>query len=98
MACILLWSSVVKIHDSQANGKTDVTRERISRISELREILKFLSIYFNLCVDATDVVRHQFGLPGTDPHVLEIVELEGGVQNRSKETSNHTGHLWNAEE
>ena len=42
MACILLWSSAVKVHDSQAYRKMDVTRERISRILELREI--FLSI------------------------------------------------------
>ena len=39
MTCILLWSSAVRVHDSQAYGKTDVTRERISRILELREIL-----------------------------------------------------------
>ena len=38
MACILLWSSV-GVYDSQAYRKMDVTRERISRILELREIL-----------------------------------------------------------
>ena len=32
MACILLWSSAVRVHDSQAYRKMDVTRERISRI------------------------------------------------------------------
>ena len=32
MACILLRSSAVRIHDSQAYRKMDVTRERISRI------------------------------------------------------------------
>ena len=42
MACILLWSSAVRVHDSQAYRKMDVTRERISRILKLREI--FLSI------------------------------------------------------
>ena len=35
MACILLWSSAVRVHDSQAYRKMDVTRERISRISAL---------------------------------------------------------------
>ena len=35
MACILLWSSAVRVHDSQAYRKMDVTRERISRILEL---------------------------------------------------------------
>ena len=39
MACILLWSSAVRVHDSQAYRKMDVTRECISRILELREIL-----------------------------------------------------------
>ena len=38
MACILLWSSAVRVHDSQAYRKMDVTRERISRILQLREI------------------------------------------------------------
>ena len=32
MACILLWSSDVRVHESQAYRKMDVTRERISRI------------------------------------------------------------------
>ena len=32
MTCILLWSSAVRVHDSQAYRKMDVTRERISRI------------------------------------------------------------------
>ena len=41
MACILLWSSAVRVHDSQAYRKMDVTRERISCVLELREILSF---------------------------------------------------------
>ena len=39
MACILLWKSAVRVHDSLAYRKMDVTRERISRILELRKIL-----------------------------------------------------------
>ena len=39
MACSLLWSSAVRVNDSQAYRKMDVTRERISRILELRGIL-----------------------------------------------------------
>ena len=112
MACILLWSSAVGVHDSQAYREMDVTRERISRILELREILLSiltgfstdnaavvcailesvsglepssviteprylklvtvlnLSIYFNLCVDVTGVVCHQFGLLGIDLHAM----------------------------
>ena len=41
MACILLLSSALRVHDSQAHRKISVTRERISRILELREILSF---------------------------------------------------------
>ena len=48
MACILLWNSAVRVHDSQAYRKMDVTRERISRILELREILLSFQSGFNL--------------------------------------------------
>ena len=48
MACILLWSSAVRVHDSQAYRKMDVTRERISRILELREILLSIQTGFSL--------------------------------------------------
>ena len=36
MACVLLLSSALRVYDSQAYRKMDVTRERISRILELR--------------------------------------------------------------
>ena len=52
MACILLWSSAVRVHDSQAYRKMDVTRERISHISELREILLSIQIGFSLVNNA----------------------------------------------
>ena len=38
MACILLWSSAVRVFESQAYRKMYVTRKRIRRILELREI------------------------------------------------------------
>ena len=38
MACILLRSSAVRVHDSQAYRKMDMTRELIGRIMGLREI------------------------------------------------------------
>ena len=38
MARILLCSSAVRVHDSQARRKMDVTRDRISRILDLREM------------------------------------------------------------
>ena len=37
MACILLWSSALRVHYSQAYRRMVVTRECISRILELRE-------------------------------------------------------------
>ena len=103
----------MRVHDSQAYRKMNVTRERISRILELREILLsfktgfnlvnaavicaivesisglepssviteprylklvtasgFLSIYFDLCVDASGIVCHRLGLIGTDLHAV----------------------------
>ena len=48
MARILLCSFAVRVHDSQAYRKMVVTRERISRILELREILLSFQTGFNL--------------------------------------------------
>ena len=48
MACILFRSFVVRVHDSHADRKTDVTRQRISRILELREMLLSFQNGFNL--------------------------------------------------
>ena len=48
MACILLLSSAVRIQDSQAYRKMDVTRERISSILELKEILLSFQTGFSL--------------------------------------------------
>ena len=38
----------MRVHDSQTCGKMDVTRERISRILELRDILLSFKTGFNL--------------------------------------------------
>ena len=46
MACILLWSSAVRVHDSLVYRNVDVTRELISRILEL--IGKLLSFQTGL--------------------------------------------------
>ena len=48
MACILLFSSAVRVHDLQAYGKMNVTRERISHILELREMLLSFQTGFTL--------------------------------------------------
>ena len=49
MACILLWSSAVRVHDSQTYRNMNVTKERISRILELWEILLSIQTGFQPC-------------------------------------------------
>ena len=83
MACILLWSSTVKVHDSQAYRKMDVTRERISRILELREVLLSFQTGFRL-VNAAVVCAILESISGlepssvtTEPRYLKLVtEIE----------------------
>ena len=48
MACILLWSSAVRVNDLQAYRKMDVTKECISRLLELRETLLSFQTGFSL--------------------------------------------------
>ena len=52
MACILLCSSAVRVYDTQAYRKMDMTREHISRILELRKMLLSFQIGFNLVIAA----------------------------------------------
>ena len=66
MACILLWSSAVKVQDSQAYRKMDVTRERISCILELREILLSFQTGFSL-VNAAVVCAILESISGLEP-------------------------------
>ena len=66
MAVILLWSSAVRIHDSQAHRKMDVTRERISCILELTETLLSFQIVFNL-VNAAVVCAILDSISGLEP-------------------------------
>ena len=54
MAYILLCSSAVRVHDSQAYRKVDVTRECNSHVLELREMLPSFQTGFNL-VNVADV-------------------------------------------
>ena len=83
MACILLWSSAVRVHDSQAYRKMDVTREYISRIleMELREILLSVQTGFNL-VNAAVVCAVLESIAGlepasviTEPRYLKLVAV-----------------------
>ena len=66
MACILLWSSAVRVQDSQAYRHMDVTRGRISRILELREILMSFQTGFNL-VNAAVVCAILESISGLEP-------------------------------
>ena len=81
MACNLLWSTAVRVQDSQAYRKMDVTRERISRILELREILKTFQTGFNL-VNAAVVFAILESISGlepssviTEPRYLKLVTV-----------------------
>ena len=48
MACILLWSFAVRVRDSEAYSKMDVTEERIRRVMKLRETLLSFQTSFSL--------------------------------------------------
>ena len=56
----------MRVHDSQAYRKMDVTREPISRILELREILLSFQTGFNL-VNAAVVSAIQESISGLEP-------------------------------
>ena len=68
MACILR-SSAVRVDNSQAYRKMDVTRECINRILELREILLLFQTDFNL-VNAAIVSANLESVLGFEPHRL----------------------------
>ena len=87
MACILLWSSAVRVHDSKAYGKVDVTRERISCILELREILLSFKTGFNL-VNAAVVYVILESISGlesslviTEPRYLKLATISNVLIN-----------------
>ena len=66
MACILLWSSAVRVHDSQAYRKMVVTTEHIRHILEPREILLSFHTGFNL-VNAAIVCAILESISGLEP-------------------------------
>ena len=85
MAIILLWSSAVRVHDSQAYRKMDVTRERISRILELREMHLSFQTSFSL-VDADVVSAILESISGlelssdtNEPKYLKLVTVSTSV-------------------
>ena len=66
MACINLCSSAVRVHDSQAYRKMDVTRKRISCILELGEIFLSFKTGFNF-VNAAVVRAVLESISGLEP-------------------------------
>ena len=71
----------MRVHDSQAYRKMDVTRERISRTLELREILLSIQTGFSL-VNAAVVRATLEGISGlepssviTEPRYLKLVTV-----------------------
>ena len=81
MACILLRSSAVGVHGSHAYRRIDVTRGRISRVLELREILLSFQIGFNP-VNAAVVCAFLQSISGlepssviTEPRYLKLVTV-----------------------
>ena len=81
MACILLWSSAVRVHDSQAYRNMDVIRERISYILELREILLSFQAGFNLvnaavvCAILESISRLETSSVITEPRYFKLVTV-----------------------
>ena len=71
----------MRVHDSQAYRKMDVTRERISHILELREILLSIQTSFSL-VNAAVVCAILESISGleptsdiTEPRYLKLVTV-----------------------
>ena len=78
MACILLSSSAVRVHDSQAYRRMDVTREHIDRILELREILLSIQTGFSLvnaavvCAILESISGSELSSVITEPRYLKL--------------------------
>ena len=75
----------MRVHDSQAYRKMDVTRERISPILELREILLLFQTGFNLVNGAVvcAILESISGLEPssviTEPRYLKLVTISSFV-------------------
>ena len=67
-------SSAGRVHDSQAYRKMDVTRERVSNILEVREMLLSFQIGFDL-VNAAVVCAILESISGLEPGYLKLVTV-----------------------
>ena len=71
----------MKVHDSQAYRKMDVTRERISRILELREILLSIQTGFSrvnaavACAILESISGLEHSSVITEPRYLKLVSI-----------------------
>ena len=74
MACILLCTSAVGVHDSQAYREMDVTRERISRILDMIEMLLSFQTGFNL-VNAAVVCAILESTSGLEPRQIHLSQV-----------------------
>ena len=76
-----LWSSAVRVQDSQAYRKMNVTWERISRILELREILLSFQTGFNhvnaavVCTILESISSLEPSSVITEPRYLKLVTV-----------------------
>ena len=81
MACILLWNSALRVHDSHAYRKMDVTRERIRRILGQREIHLLFQTGFNLvntavvCAILESISGLEPSSATTEPRYLKLVTV-----------------------
>ena len=81
MACILRWSSAVRVHDSQAYRKMDATGERTSHILELREILLSIQTGFSfvsaavVCAILESILGLEPSSVITEPRYLKLVTV-----------------------
>ena len=84
----------MRVHDSQAYRKMDVTRQRISRILELREILLSIQTGFSF-VNAAVVCAILESISGlepliTEPRYLELVTVSSFCEYAVSQTLKHT--------
>ena len=83
MACILLWSFAVGVQESQAYRKMDVTKECISHILELREMLLSIQAGFSLvnaavvCAILESIASLEPSSVITEPRYLKLVTVSG---------------------
>ena len=80
MACIHLCSSAVRVHDSQAYRKMNETRERSSRVLELKELLLSFQTGLNLvnavvCVILESISDLELSSDTTYPRYLKLVTV-----------------------